>query len=205
MSEKEIYETNSSVSGSPLMRHVPKSTNRNSNPLMADLIIREDLAEWIQRTYPRLHELATGQMRNERVGHTLSATSLIHEVFIRLGSDNQLNCSNERQFLGIVASEMRRVLVDAARRKKSLRSGGKHNKVALTNEEPARTLAKSVIDLNEAIKQFEIHHPEKAELVKLRYILGLTEQDAANSLGISRATASRYWNFSRAWLLDYLS
>jgi RNA polymerase sigma factor (TIGR02999 family) len=96
---------------------------------------------------------------------------------------------------------MRRVLIDAARRKKSAKCGGDLNKVQLDEIDVSRKLAKSIVDLNEAVDEFEKVSPEKAELVRLRYFLGMSETEAAESMGISRATASRYWNYARAWLL----
>lgn len=167
--------------------------------------LRPDTAEWMRRTYQKLHRIAVAQMSCERAGHTLSATSLIHEVFLRLRSKDAESWANERQFLAIVASEMRRVLIDAARRKKSIKRGGGQAKQAFDETQISNTVADSVVELNHAIEEFEKIEPEKAELVRLRYFLGLTEAEAATTLQISRATASRHWAFARAWLLNYLS
>lgn len=166
---------------------------------------KADTSEWMRRTYRKLHRIAVSQMSCERNGHTLSATSLIHEVFLRLRSKEAESWLNERQFLGIVASEMRRVLVDAARRRKSIKRGGGKPKEVLDESKVAQNVAESVVQLNQAIDEFEKIEPAKAELVRLRYFLGLTEAEAAVALQISRATASRHWAFARAWLLDYLS
>lgn len=166
--------------------------------------------EWMQRTYRKLHKIAVSQMNHERSDNTLSATSLIHEVFLRLRTRDPSGWLNERQFLGIVAAEMKRVLIDAARRKKTVKRGGEQVKrklrdVDLAQPEDESTLADSIVELNEAIDAFEKIEPHKAELVRLRYFLGLSEVEAAATLGISRATASRHWTFARAWLLDYLT
>jgi len=120
----------------------------------------------------------------------------------RRGRDDWLS---ERQFLGIVASEMKRVLIDAARRKRTAKRGGDRNKVSLSEGIASEDIADSITELNEAIEQFEQIAPKKAELVRLRYFLGLSETEAAEMLGISRATASRHWAFARAWLLDYMT
>lgn len=164
-----------------------------------------DTGEWMKRTYRKLHKIAVSQMSNERIGHTLSATSLIHEVFLRLRTREASTWINERQFLAIVAGEMRRVLIDAARKKRSAKRGGGKARQTLEEVDVPQQLADSVVELNEAIDEFERIEPEKAELVRLRYFLGLTEVEAADTLGISRATASRHWTFARAWLLDFLS
>jgi RNA polymerase sigma factor (TIGR02999 family) len=170
-----------------------------------------DTGEWIKRTYRKLHKIAVSQMYFERDSHTLSATSLIHEVFLRLRTRDASTWLNERQFLAIVASEMRRVLIDAARRKKSVKKGGQFAQLTLDRADvveslaTSQSLADSIVELNDAVDEFEKIEPERAELVRLRYFLGLTEVEAAQTLGISRATASRYWTFARAWLLDFLS
>ncbi len=190
--------------------------NGNNEPSLETRILNEtyrdeslsefaDTGEWMRRTYRKLHKIAVSQMSHENKGHTLSATSLIHEVFLRLRNRDSSTWLNERQFLSIVASEMKRVLIDAARRKKSVKRGGVHAKQTLDEAEVPQKLAETVVELNEAVDEFEKIEPEKAELVRLRYFLGLTEVEAAKTLGISRATASRHWTFARAWLLDYLS
>ena len=164
-----------------------------------------DTGEWMRRTYRKLHQIATSQMRREPIGHTLSATSLVHEVFLRLSSRDSSTWINERQFLAIVASEMRRILVDAARRKKCVKRGGELVKQKLENFDAPHRVEEIVVDLYEAVDEFEKVAPEQAELVRLRYFLGLSEVEAAATLGISRATASRYWTFARAWLFGELT
>lgn len=161
-------------------------------------------AQWMERTYRRLHQIAISQMSFENCDNTLSATALVHEVFLRLRTRQPGDWSNERQFLGIVANEMRRVLIDAARHKKTLKRGGNHVKQVMPEEYSGPELAKSIVELNEAIGELEKVAPSNAELVRLRYFLGLSEVEASEALGISRSTASRKWVFARAWLLDYL-
>ena len=161
--------------------------------------------QWTERTYRRLHQIAMSQMHFERGDHTLSATGLVHEVFVRLQNRGRDGWLSERQFLGIVASEMKRVLIDAARRKQTVKRGGDLHKVSLPDSVAREDFVDSIHELNEAIEQFESIAPKKAELVRLRYFLGLSEAEAANMLGISRATASRHWAFARAWLLDFMS
>lgn len=161
-------------------------------------------AQWMERTYHQLHQIATSQMRYESCDNTLSATGLVHEVFLRLRTREPDYWMSERHFLSIVAGEMKRVLIDAARRKKTVRRGGDRIKQVLVEEHTGRELAQSIVELNEAIEEFKKFAPRNAELVRLRYFLGLSEVEAAETLGISRATASRQWAFARTWLLDYL-
>lgn len=161
--------------------------------------------QWMERTYRRVHQIAMSQMSSENKDHTLSATALINEVFVRLQSHDRDDLLAERQFLGIVASEMKRTLIDAARRKQAAKRGGGRSKLELDDAIAEEELVESISDLNDAVEQFEKIAPDSAELVRLRYFLGLSESEAADMLGISRATASRKWAFARAWLLNYMT
>ena len=161
--------------------------------------------QWMERIYRRVHQIARSQMNQEKKDHTLSATALINEVFVRLQSREQDDLLAERQFLGIVASEMKRTLIDAARRKQTIKRGGGRSKLELDDAFAGEKLIESISNLNDAVEQFEKIDPNSAELVRLRYFLGLSESEAADMLGISRATASRKWAFARAWLLNYMS
>jgi len=165
--------------------------------------------QWMERTYRRVHRIAKSQMSSENKDHTLSATALVNEVFVRLQNHRQSNQQDdllaERQFLAIVASEMKRTLIDAARRKQSVKRGGGRSKLELDDAIAGEELVESISDLNDAVEQFEKIAPDSAELVRLRYFLGLSEIEAADMLGISRATASRKWAFARAWLLNYMT
>ena len=161
--------------------------------------------QWMEQVYRRVHQMASSQMSRETKDHTLSATALINEVFVRLQSQGQENLLDERQFLAIVASEMKRTLIDAARRKQSIKRGGGRNKLELDDGFAAENVVDSISNLDDAVEQFEKTDPVSAELVRLRYFLGLSEAEAAGMLGISRSTASRKWAFARAWLLNYIS
>ncbi len=163
--------------------------------------------QWIRQTYSKLRRMAQSKMYSEQLGHTLSATSLIHEVYVRLSqSPQERHWQTEREFLSVMAMEMRRVLIDSARRKKTLKRGRDLSRTPLPDvPDQKNDVAQQIIDISEAVSRLEELHPEKAELVKLRYFLGLTATEAAETLGVSRATAARYWTFARAWLLDELS
>ena len=161
--------------------------------------------QWMERVYRRVYQIARAQMSQEKKDHTLSATALINEVFVRLQSQERDDLLAERQFLDIVASEMKRTLIDAARRKQTIKRGGGRSKLELDDAFAGEKLIESISNLNDAVEQFEKVDPNSAELLRLRYFLGLSETEAAGMLGISRATASRKWAFARAWLLNYMS
>ena len=151
--------------------------------------------------YKELRQLAAQKMSHERPGQTLQATALVHEAYIRLvGSENQ-NWKGRTHFFTAAAEAMRRILIDNARRKKSLKYGGGHRKANLDNAELAiEEPSEDIIALDEALAKLAVEDPVKANLVKLRYFTGLTIEQAADMLGISRATADRYWSYARVWL-----
>ena len=153
--------------------------------------------------YDELRQLAAGQMRSERVGQTLQATALVHEAFLRLVGVQHATWENRRHFFGAAALAMQRILVENARRKSRLKHGGEFQEIAFSDVEIVadnEQSADNLIALDEALSEFQIEEPEKAELVRLRYFAGLTEDEAALALNISRATASRWWTYSKAWL-----
>ncbi|MFO0810784.1 MAG: ECF-type sigma factor [Gemmataceae bacterium] len=153
--------------------------------------------------YDELRRLAAAQMARETPGQTLDATALVHEAYLRLVGDHRF--ADRGHFFRVAAEAMRRVLIDRARRKRRIKSGGGRERVPLSDAEPAADApADDVLALDEALDRFAALDPVKAELVKLRYFAGLSEEDAAAALGVSRATASRYWTYARAWLINAL-
>ena len=160
--------------------------------------------ELLPLVYEELRRLAAVRIAHERPGQTLQATALVHEAYLRLvGEDPPAKWEHRGHFFAAAAEAMRRILVENARRKERLRHGGGQRRMEL--EEADLAIDGPSVDmlaLDEALRQFEAHQPRKAELVKLRYFAGLSEDDAAAALGISRATASRWWAFARAWLYD---
>jgi RNA polymerase sigma factor (TIGR02999 family) len=157
--------------------------------------------------YNELRRLARGRLSNERPGQTLQATALVHEAYLRLiASEDDRGWENRRHFFGAAAEAMRRILVERARRRARLRHGGGHVRQNLQEddlciEEPVD----DVLAIHAALDALERIDPRKAELVKLRYFAGLSEDEAANALSVSRATASRWWTFARAWLYERVS
>src|SRR5882724_5135655 len=156
--------------------------------------------------YDELRRLAAIQLAREKPGHTLQATALVHEAYLRVVSPGgEPAWANRRHFFAAAAEAMRRILVESARRKRRLRHGGDRSRIDLgENDLPIEGPRDDIIELNEAFEQFAVEEPDKAELVKLRFFAGMDEQEAADVLGISRTTAARHWAYARAWLYDRL-
>jgi RNA polymerase sigma factor (TIGR02999 family) len=152
--------------------------------------------------YDELRKLAAAKLANENPGQTLQATALVHEAYLRLVDVDQARRWNSRpHFFRAAAEAMRRILVDHARRKRSLKRGGEFKRIELDAIEATGVLpAEDVLTISEALQKFAEHDPDKADLVKLRYFGRLSVQDAANVLGISRATADRHWQYAKTWL-----
>ena len=156
--------------------------------------------------YDELRRIAARQLAREKPGHTLQATALVHEAYLRIVSPgDEQNWANRRHFFAAAAEAMRRILVESARRKHRLRHGGDRARVDLEGQAlPIESPHEDLVALNEVFEQFAVEEPQKAELVKLRFFAGLDEQEAADVLGISRTTAARHWAYARAWLFDRL-
>jgi len=152
--------------------------------------------------YGELRKLAAQKLGQEKPGQTLQATALVHEAYLRLvDADGERHWNSRGHFFGAAAEAMRRILVSNARRKKSRKHGGDCRRMAVEMAElPSEQPDDKLIALDEALTLLAEVHPEKAELVKLRYFAGLTISEAAEVLQISTSTADRYWAYARAWL-----
>jgi RNA polymerase sigma factor (TIGR02999 family) len=151
--------------------------------------------------YGELRQVAAQKMARESAGHTLQPTALVHEAWLRLGADAQLHWQNRAHFFAAAAEAMRRILVDRARRKRSLRHGAGAEHVELDRLNlPAPVEDDQLLALDDALQRFAALDAQKAELVKLRYFVGLTTEQAARVLNISEPTAKRWWAYSKAWL-----
>jgi RNA polymerase sigma factor (TIGR02999 family) len=157
--------------------------------------------------YRELRRLAARKLARDAARRTLEPTALVHEAYLRLVDQDQANEWNSRgHFFAAAAEAMRRILVERARRKQSAKYGGRLVRRPLENlEVAADSPSGDVLALDEAITKLAAEAPAKAELVKLRYFAGLSHQEAAQVLGISRATADRYWSYAKAWLYIELS
>ena len=156
-------------------------------------------ADLFSLVYTELRALAAAKLAHEQAGHSLDATALVHEAYLKLVGDQQFD--GRGHFFAAAAEAMRRILVDQARTRRALKRGGGAVRVDV---EPDRLAAPAPDDellaLDEALSRLAESHPEHAALVKLRYFAGLSADDAASALGISPSTADRRWAFARAWL-----
>jgi RNA polymerase sigma factor (TIGR02999 family) len=157
--------------------------------------------------YDELRKLAAAKLAQEKPGQTFEATALVHEAYLRLVDADKVQHWNSRgHFFGAAAEAMRRILVDQARRKQSDKHGGGRLRVDLPENLAApETRSDDLVALDGALSRLERHDPDAARLVKLRYFAGLSHQDAAEALGISRGAADRLWALGRAWLFRQLS
>jgi len=151
--------------------------------------------------YAELRQVAAQKMAGESPGHTLQPTALVHEAWLRLGADAQPHWQNRAHFFAAAAEAMRRILVDRARRKQAQRRGAGAEHVELDGLELAGPVDDDqLLALNEALDRLAAVDPPKAELVKLRYFVGLTTDQAAKVMNISEPTAKRWWAYAKAWL-----
>ncbi|NQV33303.1 MAG: sigma-70 family RNA polymerase sigma factor [Phycisphaeraceae bacterium] len=154
--------------------------------------------------YDELRRLAAHKLGQESPGQTLQATALVHEAYLRLTGETAQNWTSRRHFFSAAAEAMRRVLIDHARRKKSQKRGGNHQRISLDDISPLSEASCSVEDLvalDEALTKFSLEDSTKADVVKLRYFAGLNIEQTAEVLGISATTTKLHWAYARAWLL----
>jgi RNA polymerase sigma factor (TIGR02999 family) len=159
--------------------------------------------ELLVLVYDELRRLAASKLAHEAPGQTLQPTALVHEAWLRLVGGNTPSFKDREHFFRASAEAMRRILIDRARRKQTIRHGGEFQRVDLDGFDLAAPgVDNQLLAVNEALDKFASEHPVQAELVKLRYFAGLTNDEVSEVLGISVSTAKNYWTFSRAWLLN---
>ena len=165
--------------------------------------------ELLPLVYQELRTLARAHMAQERAEHTLQATALVHEAYLRLVKDEGPHWDGRQHFFAAAAEAMRRILIEHARSKNALKRGGQRERVELDNDLPQIASPCDDLDdllaLDEALDHLGQEDPGKAQLVKLLYFAGLNLEEAAAALGIGRTTAYRQWLFVRAWLHDAIS
>jgi RNA polymerase sigma factor (TIGR02999 family) len=171
-----------------MLNAAPQSDGRAANELLSIV-------------YEELRRLAAAKMASEAPGQTLQATALVHEAWIKLTGDDQRKWNNRAHFFAAAAEAMRRILVDNARRKRAQRHGGNHQRVELPDiAGPGTGNEDQILAVNDALEKLAAQDNQKAELVKLRYFVGMNIEEAAEALGISSATTKRHWAYARAWL-----
>jgi len=161
--------------------------------------------ELMELVYRELHQIASREMRREQREHTLQTTALIHEVFLRLCGSAPVNWTDRAHFFAVAAQQLRRVLVDHARRVRSEKRGGQFVKVPLLESDgQAWQFDERLLALDEALSRLEALDERSARVVELRFFAGLSETEAAQALNISVATLKRDWDFARTWLASRL-
>jgi RNA polymerase sigma factor (TIGR02999 family) len=162
---------------------------------------QEAAAQLVPLIYEELRRLAAGRLRHERPDHTLQATALVHEAYVKLAAQRDAKWQNRAQFFGVASQVMRRILVDYARGQQRIRRGGKQQKVSLDDVllvSPDRT--DEVLSVHESLSRLEKLDARQARIVELRYFGGLTLEEAAEVVGISTKTVMRELNVAKAWL-----
>jgi RNA polymerase sigma factor (TIGR02999 family) len=162
--------------------------------------------ELLPLVYEELRRLAAAQLAREAPGQTLQATALVHEAWLRLGGAGGYKWEGENHFFGAAAQAMRRILIDNARRKQCPKHGGGRDRIELEKIELAQPMpSDDLLALDEALTVLAQRDPQAGELVQLRFFAGLTQEQAAAVLGVSRRTADRTWAYARAWLFQQLA
>jgi RNA polymerase sigma factor (TIGR02999 family) len=159
----------------------------------------------VAELYEELRRIAASYLRGERSGHTLQPTALVHEAYLRLSSLNKIQWADRSLVLGLAAGIMRRILVSHARRRTALKRSMPPMEVALDAAAGSESQVCDALSLDTALSRMEQRYPDAAKLIELRFFGGLTEEESALFLGVSRATVQRQYTFARAWLGRELS
>jgi RNA polymerase sigma-70 factor (ECF subfamily) len=161
--------------------------------------------ELISIVYPELRRLAAHYLRQERADHTLQATALVHELYVRLFASEPVSWENRAHFFAVAAQQLRRILIDHARSVRAAKRGGEFARVTLADIPQPVQESLDLLALDEALTRLEELDPRVARVVELRFFAGLEEKDAATVLDISVATLKRDWTFAKAWLISQLA
>jgi RNA polymerase sigma factor (TIGR02999 family) len=160
----------------------------------------------LELLYEELRRLAASKMAREMPGQTLQPTALVHEAWLRLVGSQNPKFENRAHFFSAAAEAMRRILIDRARHKLRIRHGGKLERVDLEEQDLAAPADdRQLVAVHEALDDLAKDHPIQAEVVKLRYFVGMTNEETAEVLGVSVATVKNYWTFARTWIFNELN
>ncbi len=161
--------------------------------------------ELLPLVYEELRRLAAIRMAQESAGQTLQPTALVHEAWLQLAGSGDRNWQNRAHFFGAAADAMRRILIDKARRKSRLKHGGGQSRLNIDEVELAETTPDdNLLLINEAVEALGKEDPEQARVVVLKFFAGLTNEEAAESLGVSERTARRQWECAKAWIFQWI-
>lgn len=190
--------------GAIISRIMSDATQILSQIEQGDPSVAEQLLPLI---YDELRKLAATRLARERPGQTLQATALVHDAYLRLVDVQKVQHWDSRgHFFAAAAEAMRRILVDSARRKASAKHGGDHERIDLPQiaQDPDGDRI-DLLALNDALEKLQQQHPDKAQIIKLRFFAGLSLEETAVAVGMSRATVQRNWTYARAWLFGQLN
>jgi RNA polymerase sigma factor (TIGR02999 family) len=159
--------------------------------------------ELLPLVYEELRKLAAYKMAQEPSGHTLQATALVHEAWLRLAGTGRQHWESRRHFFSAAAEAMRHILIDRARKRQCVRHGAGQERLDIDAIElPGPVEEDQILEVNHALEELEKTDPDRAEVVKLRFFVGLTEREAAEILGVSERTIERRWAYAQAWLFE---
>jgi RNA polymerase sigma factor (TIGR02999 family) len=159
--------------------------------------------ELLPLVYDELRQLAAARMTQESANHTLQATALVHEAWLRIAGRNEQTWQNRAHFFGAAAEAMRRILVEAARRKSRIKRGGGQIRIDIDELELAQTTPDDkILLMDEALEQLQMKDPEKARIVVLKFFGGLTNQEVAENVGVTERTVERQWAYAKTWLFQ---
>jgi len=156
------------------------------------------IEELLPLVYEHLRRLAASRIAHEAPGQTLQATALVHEAWLRLVKEDAQTWENRAHFFGAASEAMRRIVIENARRKSCIKRGGNLQRVDIAETTPDD----KILMIDEALESMQAEYPEMARLVVMKFFGGLTNEEAAESLGIAERTVRRQWTFAKAWLLD---
>jgi RNA polymerase sigma factor (TIGR02999 family) len=203
---KNVKNSSGARNFGPIGFDNPKEQNMSDATVMLAAIQSGDpkAAEGLLTlVYDELRRLAASKLAHEAPGQTLQPTALVHEAWLRLVGDRSPSFNDREHFFRASAEAMRRILIDRARRKQTERHGGSYRRIDFEGFDLASPLIDNqLLAVNEALDKFALEHHRQAELVKLRYFAGMTNEEVSEVMGISVSTAKNYWTFSRAWLLN---
>jgi len=179
---------------------------RNLDGLQDGISLGTEADEFLPLVYDELRQLAARRLASEAPGQTLQPTALVHEAWLKLASNGNRSFKNRSHFFAAAAEAMRHILIDRARQKRALRHGGGQRRVDLEQADLLLVEKEDqLLAINDALDELSAQHALEAEVVKLRYFVGLTNEEAADALGISVRTAKYYWTHARAWLYQAIT